>query len=685
MAVASLLFFSAMMAVERPPEVLPLRKLRLYETGVGYFERRGSVGASNKLALPVPAAHLDDALKSLVVLQGNGTVQGIEFTSTVSEEMARTMAGLPADAGAAVSYADLLQSLQGSSVEVRTAKAKIRGRLMQVEGPFTVRRSETAAKPVPADKSAPEEPYYTLLVLDDDDAIRRISTSDVQAVRAVGKGTAARLGVAAESVSTQRAHREQQLEVQVSSRGQLGIGYIAESPVWRTTYRVVLGEEQSQGQLQAWALVHNDTDEDWEKVWIELASGRPRSFTHSLAMPRYAYRDALAVDDGLSTVPQSGAWGSLSAGSIGEAYGVGGLGLSGTGRGGGGTGEGTVGLGSMGVVGGNQVGDLAKLSKASTLESGALFIYRAENAINLDAHHSALVPLVQEDVEVESVTIFASASSEAASGVRLVNTTGRTLPAGVVSFFADGGFVGEAVFDRLRAKERRFIEYGAELDVRLTQTQTQLAETTTGVRFVNDQVVEDYLESQSFHLGVDNRSTRAQKIYVALPVPRRAELKAEAGVELDFDLAQNRPLAAFDVAALKVAKHTLTATIPAVRAHAPDDVKALEALAAKPGVPAKSQKTLLAAHKLLLAAEADDRAAAKISGELSTALIDLQRQRQNLKAVGEADARTRLKDKLTRELLALEKRVKELRVKIEGHTSAATAGRGRATAELKQL
>ena len=45
--------------------ILPPKSVRLYETGVGYFERAGSVG-SRDTALPEPAGHLDDALKSLV-------------------------------------------------------------------------------------------------------------------------------------------------------------------------------------------------------------------------------------------------------------------------------------------------------------------------------------------------------------------------------------------------------------------------------------------------------------------------------------------------------------------------------------------------------------------------------------------------------------------------------------------
>jgi hypothetical protein len=685
MPVVSAMLFAAIFAAERPPEVLPLRKLRLYETGVGYFERHGAVGAGKKLALPLPGAHLDDALKSLVVLEGSGTVrvQGVEFASAVSEEMARTLAGLPSGAGTPVRYVDLLQGLEGAEVEVRTSAARIRGRLVDVEGPFEA----PLAKDERLDPSKPREPYYTLLVLDSDDAVRRISTKDVTAVKAMEKGTASRLEVVAESVSAQRSRRQKRLEVQVARRGQLGLGYIAESPVWRTTYRVVLGRARAQGQLQAWALVHNDTDEDWRKVQVEFANGRPRSFLHSLAVPRYAYRDVLEVEDGLSTVPQTDTdvYGALTGDTIGESFGVGGLGLVGTGRGGGGKGEGTIGLGSVGLIGEGDLGDLAELSKAESFESGAQFIYRAAEPIDLDAHHSALVPLVQDDVEVESITMFERDGSTAFSGVRLVNTTGRTLPAGVASFFGDGGFVGEAVLDRLKAKERRFIRYGMELDVELTKESHAEGETTKGVRFLSGAIEESYFERSRIGLTIENKSSRSQKVYVTLDVPRRADLTADAGVELDFDLSENEAMAAVEVPQQSTAKKSLEAKTARLRKIEAHDAKGIAALIERKGLPQGQRKTLGGALRLLEAAEAAEGQAAELVVELARIEQDLARQRKNLAAVGKADAARRLHSKLTKELLELEEKLKRLRDARDQLAQKAETSRRKATAQLKQL
>ena len=119
-------------AAEVEPSLLPLRDVRLYESGVGYFERSGELPAGASTGLPVPASHLDDALKTLVVLGAGGTkVHGVEFASSVSPGMARALAGLPASPEVALTHAELLASLKGALVEV-DAGERLTGKIIEV-------------------------------------------------------------------------------------------------------------------------------------------------------------------------------------------------------------------------------------------------------------------------------------------------------------------------------------------------------------------------------------------------------------------------------------------------------------------------------------------------------------------------------------------------------------------------
>src|SRR5205814_3736676 len=68
------------------------------------------------------------------------------------------------------------------------------------------------------------------------------------------------------------------------------VGYVVENPLWKTSYRLVLPpiakqeekKEEKKPYLQGWAVVENQTDEDWNGVRMALISGRPISFQMNL-------------------------------------------------------------------------------------------------------------------------------------------------------------------------------------------------------------------------------------------------------------------------------------------------------------------------------------------------------------------------------------------------------------------
>jgi hypothetical protein len=63
----------------------------------------------------------------------------------------------------------------------------------------------------------------------------------------------------------------------------LNIGYIAETPVWRPSYRVVV--EDKGAELQAWGIVQNLSGEDWKGVKLTLVAGAPLAFQSTLGTP----------------------------------------------------------------------------------------------------------------------------------------------------------------------------------------------------------------------------------------------------------------------------------------------------------------------------------------------------------------------------------------------------------------
>ena len=70
---------------------------------------------------------------------------------------------------------------------------------------------------------------------------------------------------------------------------QVRVGYIQETPVWKTSYRLLVDDENPP-LLQGWAIVENTTENDWSGVNLALVSGRPISFVMDLYQPLYVAR-----------------------------------------------------------------------------------------------------------------------------------------------------------------------------------------------------------------------------------------------------------------------------------------------------------------------------------------------------------------------------------------------------------
>jgi len=76
----------------------------------------------------------------------------------------------------------------------------------------------------------------------------------------------------------------------------LAIGYLAETPVWRPSYRVVVSPD-GKADLQAWGIVQNLSGEDWNGVALSLVAGAPLAFQSTLGTPVVPQRPVV-TDEG---------------------------------------------------------------------------------------------------------------------------------------------------------------------------------------------------------------------------------------------------------------------------------------------------------------------------------------------------------------------------------------------------
>ncbi|MEN0061775.1 MAG: DUF4139 domain-containing protein [Myxococcota bacterium] len=511
-----MLWLSLCSAVSSGAEVLPVRRVRLYETGVGWFEREGRV-RDGRTQLPLPQSHLDDALKSLVVLGDGATVDAITFPSALSDRAARTLAGLDDVDG--TTFGEGLTALVGEAVAVRTVNGgRVVGTLLSVESIAPVGGVEGPNRVL-------DVPTWGLGILTPEGALVRVLTTEVREVQSLAPDPTWRLEQASRSFASARAQQRTALQIDVSRGGQLAVGYLAETAVWRVTYRLV-ANDATEAQLQAWALVHNDTDEDWSGVTLEVANGQPRSFLYPLAAPRYARRDLEVPETPLSTVAQLAAVTPDGLWDETDPVGVAGFGTGGTGYGSGGGG---LGLSARGSVA------LAPLRDAEPVDTPTQFVVRAARPVNLQAHHSALVPLGVDALHTERVVALAPNSPTPRTAVWMRNDTVRTLPAGVIAVVAAGGLSGETVLARTKPKQAQMLLVGEELDVDVTRQHEvgTLRTETVAWRASAKRWHVDRAKSETHTVQVRNRSGRPRPLWVAIALPAGSSVDGDLRSEVD--------------------------------------------------------------------------------------------------------------------------------------------------------
>lgn len=689
---ASVLVMLAPPALAAAPRAgaLPLTRVRFYETGVGYFERSGTVPAG-ETSLPVPAGHLDDALKTLVVLGGDVKVSGVAFSSSVSRDMARKLAGLPEAGDAPLSFSELSRSFKGAGVTLTTAAGSFSGRLVEVLEPGQG-ELERYAEPHPSDGAAQSAPAGcrllergSLLVLTTNGELRRVASADVLSLRPSEPAARARLDAALDALSQRGAQTRRELGVLSTTGGKITLGYVAEAPVWRSTYRIVLGADRA--KLQGWALLHNDTDEDWKSVQVDLVNGRPTSFLYPLAAPRYARRELVTPQDQLYSVPQlfdttvDNLWTGEEAGDggTGEGIGLGSVGGQGYGAGGGGLGGSHVNPESSEL----DIGNLASLTPAEGVDAAALFRYTLPNRLALQAHGSALVPFLDSAIKVRQISWFPASGDAASSALHVTNDTKQTLPAGTISVFGDGGFAGESILPRSKPHESHLLSYGVDLDIELDRERGATTEEPRLFAFSEDTLEQHYLRRRTETLTLKNRSRSARTVYVELDVVNNA--RVEGATELGHDADSNKTYTVAQVPAGQELSQQLKLEEGLRRSYAFDklDSRTLRSFAAFTTTQPAQRATLLRAAEQLFFAESRRGAKPKRQAELEQALSDVARIRENARILGGIHAKQ--VDRMAERIVELEARVTQLRARIVELASEADGFVAAAKRELRKL
>lgn len=519
-AAGALMAYTPVMAQPTTPDVpgaaqaatqdVPVTNVVLFSSGVGYFQHAGQVTGDGEASLRFKAAQINDVLKSLVLQDMNGG-QVTTVTYPSQDPIDKTLRSFQVDITGNPPLGQLLNQLRGARVTVQFGSEKFTGTVLGVEPKTVIVGEKTVEKQV--------------LNLLSGATIRSIELEELRDLQLEDPALQEELAKALSALAQARDQDKKPVTIAFRGTGQreIRMGYVVEAPVWKTSYRLILGKDVDKPVLQGWAIVENQTDNDWKDVSLTLVSGRPISFQMDLYQPLYIPRPTVELERYASLRPQMYGEGmALGKSAAVEAEGsLPRLAVRGSqlGR------DMPAAAAPMASMGGAYAADRAidasssVQSVASAEKLGELFSYTVGN-VSLPRQKSAMLPIITDQVTVEKLSIYNASvlQKNPLNGARLTNSTDKHLLTGPITVMESSAYAGDAQIDNVPPGQNRLLSYGIDLQMRVDSTKNTTSNSvltgkiSQGVLYVTRK----YVATQTYQ--IENKSDRDRKLLIEHPI-----------------------------------------------------------------------------------------------------------------------------------------------------------------------
>ncbi|MEX0714186.1 MAG: hypothetical protein WD278_17765 [Pirellulales bacterium] len=497
---------------------LPLKKVVLFNSGVGFFQHDAEVEGDAQVELKFNVEDINDLLKSMVLEDlGGGQISTVTYGS--QDPITKTLKTFAIDLTDNPTLAQLLGQIRGEKVEIE-APNKISGTILGVE---------TRKQKVSQDETIDAE-FLNLLTAE---GLRSVPLGGVSGIRLLNQQLDDELRQALTVLAMGHATDKKSVKLSFLGQGKrpVRVGYIQESPIWKTSYRLVLGDERP--FLQGWAIVENTTEEDWQDVALTLVSGRPISFVMNLYQPLYVPRPVVEPDLFASLRPQTygqdldRADADFAKQAKEPARG---MALGRRMQRGERAAEPQAPTDDAFYAGAKL--DLAQGGRAmaQATDVGELFQYAIDTPVTLPRQQSAMLPIMNGSVEGEKLSIYNPAvqAKHPLNGLRLKNSTGLHLMQGPITVFDGGAYAGDARIDDLPPGSERLISYALDLDVEVAMETKGSPEQLVSVRIAKGVLYSSRKYTRSQNYLVKNSGDEARQVLIEYPFDAAWKLLAPA-------------------------------------------------------------------------------------------------------------------------------------------------------------
>jgi hypothetical protein len=490
---------------------LPVKRVVLFTSGVGFYQREGEVTGDAAVPLSFRTEQINDLLKSLVLQDfGGGKISPVVFGSR--DPIERTLKSFAIDITDNPPLGEVLNRMRGVEAEIAGPK-EIRGIIVGVETQQQKVKEDTIK--------------IQLLNLLTEQGLRSIPLEQAQQIRILDPILDQEFRSALKALATSHDTQRKPVILNFSGQGKrkVAVGYILEAPIWKTSYRLELTDQKGPF-LQGWAIVENTTDDDWKSVGLTLVSGRPMSFImdlyQSLYVPRPTvvpeifaslrppvYEGGVGIPDSEIAMQKEQRTPAARAESLGRSQ------------------RRANGVVPSAPAPAMAISENASLDLAAFRDSGVnamatagavgeLFQYAIDQPVTVPRQKSAMLPIVNGGVEAQKVSIYNEGVQRKfpLNGLKLKNTTGLHLMQGPITVFDGAVYAGDARIEDLQPNEERLISYALDMKVEVEPLLKNGTRQLTSIRIRKGVLVASQRLQQTKDYTIRNKAAEKRNVVV---------------------------------------------------------------------------------------------------------------------------------------------------------------------------
>jgi len=506
---------------------LNVKRVIIFKHGVSYFILEGKQKGTGTFELEFKIDEMNDVLKSLFVLDTSerGYISSISYDAAL--DTFQLLKSIMLDVPDTNSLSSLITQIKGAAIDLTIGSSeKISGTIMGIE---------FIEKFVKAEKVIEK----LLALLKNDGVITKIPFSEITSFKILNEDLQKDLKFFLDTVIAGKKKDSKKITINCEAGGEVGerviiVSYIRESPVWKTSYRLIMSKRQALEQkclISGWALIENTTNQDWEDIELSLVAGMPVSFIYDFYRPIYIQRHIIQPPRVLSAKPTEIEEGlemekfedykmkeaepmAMPAKKMAKAR----AGLPAPAPPGGRIAASTVGFAAD--MDDETLLDKVKSQTATqTKDLGELFEYNISNPVSIKRKHSALVPILTEEIKAKKILLYNKNEYDKNPNacIEITNDSGLTLERGPATIIYDNNLAGEAIIPFLNKDDTRILNYAVEQAVVITHEEFSQNQDVHRLSFGGAYCYEYYYTNSRTIYQIKNKTNEDKELYLDHP------------------------------------------------------------------------------------------------------------------------------------------------------------------------